>query len=107
MIDRDALISAREAKGLSQPGLAKLAGCSQQLIGALETGATKSTKFLPKIAHALEVDPGILDTDWAGISLPPEPPPEIIAESALLMPGRDFPIYASVEGGPGEIIRST
>ena len=51
MIDRDALISAREAKGLSQPGLAKLAGCSQQLIGALETGATKSTKFLPKIAH--------------------------------------------------------
>ena len=101
------MISAREAKGLSQPGLAKLAGCSQQLIGALETGATKSTKFLPKIAHALEVDPGILDTDWAGISLPPEPPPEIIAESALLMPGRDFPIYASVEGGPGEIIRST
>lgn len=107
MIDKEALITAREAKGLSQPGLAKLAGCSQQLIGALETGATKSTKFLPKIAHALEVDPGILDTDWAGISLPPEPPPEIIAESALLMPGRDFPIYASVEGGPGEIIRST
>lgn len=25
----------------------------------------------------------------------------------LMMPGRDFPIYASVEGGAGEIIRST
>ncbi len=108
MINKEALISAREAKVLSQPALAKLAGCSQQLIAALETGTTKSTKFLPKIAHALQVDPGVLDSDWAGIApAAPEPAPDMLPESAIMMPGRDFPIYASAEGGPGEIVRST
>lgn len=86
MIDKDALITAREAKGLSQPSLAKLAGCSQQLIGALETGTTKSTKFLPKIAHALEVDPGVLDSDWSGITLPPATPPDFMGDVTLDIP---------------------
>lgn len=107
MIDRHALIAAREAKDYSQPQLAKLAGCSQQLIGALETGATKTTKFLKKIADALEIDPGTLDSDWLGVAAaPPAAPPDFLPEHQILEKGRDFPIYAAVEGGPGEIIRS-
>ncbi len=109
MIDPQALVKARDAKSLSQPDLAKLAGCSQQLIAALERGTTRSTKFLPKIARALDVDPGVLDSDWAE---PPaqglqEPHSPFLQERQILEPGRDFPIYASAEGGPGEIIRSS
>jgi phage repressor protein C with HTH and peptisase S24 domain len=105
MIHPEALVKARENKGFSQPELAKRAGCSQQLIGALEKGTTKSTKFLPKIAAALMVDPGVLDSDWSGIPAPPEP------EAALPPVGdpygpKDFRIFSAAEGGPGEIIRS-
>lgn len=109
MIDPDRLVKARENKDLSQPQLAKLAGCSQQLIGALEKGTTKSTKFLPKIAAALGVDPGLLDSDWAGVSggEPTGPPASFLAGRQILEPGRDFPIYSAVEGGAGEIIRSS
>lgn len=103
MIDPDALIAARKAKGLSQPELGREARCSQQLIGALETGATRSTKFLPRIAVVLGVAPGTLDSDWADT---PAPKVEIIPERHLIIADRDFPIYAAAEGGPGEIIRS-
>lgn len=102
MIDPDALIKAREAKGLSQPGLARAVGCSQQLIGALETGTTLTTKFLPRIALVLAVNPGDLDPDWG--TAPTTGP---IPERSLMTPERDFPIHASAEGGPGEIIRSS
>lgn len=108
MINPDALIKAREAKGLSQPQLAKLASCSQQLIGALETGTTKSTKFLPKIARALDVDPGALDSDWSAMPRQPEPDPPASALPPVGDPygPRDFRIYSAAEGGAGEIIRS-
>jgi phage repressor protein C with HTH and peptisase S24 domain len=108
MIDPGALVKAREGKGLSQPALAKLAGCSQQLIGALEAGTTRTTKFLPKIARALEIDPGTLDSDWADRSTAPPPtdPPPLPLVADGYGP-RDFPIYSAAEGGPGEILRST
>jgi phage repressor protein C with HTH and peptisase S24 domain len=102
MIDADALTNAREAKKLSQAELAKLVGCSQQLIAALENGTTQTTKFLPRIALALDVPSVALDSDWGGAATEPS--------GAILRPlmgvDRDFPIYASAEGGPGEIIRS-
>jgi phage repressor protein C with HTH and peptisase S24 domain len=105
MINAAELVKAREAKGLSQPGLAKLVGCSQQLIGALEAGTTKSTKFLPKIASALEVEPGLLDSDWSGIAAPEQEPPALPPVGDPYGP-KDFRIYSAAEGGPGEIIRS-
>ena len=78
MIDPAALVAARSAKEWSQPDLAKAAGCSQQLIAALERGTTRTTKFLPKIAAALEVEPGVLDSDWIGIGTPTVPEPKFI-----------------------------
>lgn len=103
MIDPDALIKARKAADLSQPQLANRVGCSQQLIGALETGTTRTTKFLPRIAAVLSVPPGDLDSDWADVQ-PPKLDP--IPEARLMSATRDFPIYSAAEGGPGEIIRS-
>lgn len=103
MIDPDAFAAARKRKGMSQPQLARAAGCSQQLIAAIEKGDQASTKFLPQLALALDVAPGDLDSSWAAVAgsqTPPVPP------GPFILPGRDFPIYASVEGGPGEIIRS-
>lgn len=103
MIDPHALTKAREAKGWSQDDLAKRSGCSQQLIGKLEKGEIGSTKFLPRIAAALDVAAGLLDSDWADTPLPRA----AIPERQLIEPGRDFPIYSAAEGGPGEIVRSS
>lgn len=110
MIDAQAFVSARKAAGLSQPELARLTKCSQQLIGSIETGQTKSTKFLPRMAQILNVAPSILDRDYDGLTSTAEGG----AGASLTglggyagAPGRDFPIYASVEGGPGQIIRSS
>jgi phage repressor protein C with HTH and peptisase S24 domain len=107
MIDANALVKAREMKGFSQPDLARRSGCSQQLIGALEKGTTRSTKFLPKIAAALEVDPGALDSDWAGIQAP-EAAADRVAFPPVADPygPKDFRIYSAAEGGPGEVLRS-
>lgn len=103
MIDGKALVAAREKAGLSQAQLASLVKCSQQLIAALENGTTLTTKFLPRIASVLSVAPGDLDDDYA-------PPPEAANRNIparALMGERDFKIYASAEGGQGQIIRST
>jgi phage repressor protein C with HTH and peptisase S24 domain len=118
MIDSKALLKAREAKDLSQPALAKLAGCSQQLIGALETGTTKSTKFLPLIAKALAVKPGLLDPDWGGTSESPVAVTETLTNGHGLVPSvrnptlniipgaelmgeEDLPVYSIVQAGEG------
>lgn len=44
---------AREARGLSQSGLARLAHCGQPLIWKIEIGATVTPRVLCKIAKAL------------------------------------------------------
>lgn len=106
MIDADALLAAREKAGLSQAQLASLAKCSQQLIGALEAGTTLTTKFLPRIASVLGVPPGDLDNEYAGLPAPVGNVSRNIPAQQL-MGERDFKIYAAVEGGAGQIIRST
>lgn len=118
MIDSEALQKARLAKGLSQPALAKLVGCSQQLIGALERGTTKTTKFLPRIAKILAIAPSVLDPDWDNLPVPsPLPssdgnvnqaerinpivhsPTLPIIPNAELMGDVDLPVYSIVQGG--------
>lgn len=95
--------AAREAKGLSQADLARAIGIKQQSLDSVENGKTAKSKYLPEIAAELGLKPD-------DVGLPKETvPPEAgwAPNSQILQPGRDFPIYASVEGGPGEIIRST
>lgn len=98
---------ARELRGWSQKDLADKVGVSQVAIKKIESGETRQSKFLPKVAKVLDLDLAELD-----VSLQPgfaEDAPDFsatIQESKILMPNRDFPIYSAVEGGPGEIIRS-
>lgn len=90
----------REARGLSQQDLARSIGIKQQSLDAVEKGRTQRSKFLPEIVAELGIDPEL-------VGLPKESPAEGgIIRTSLLSADRDFPIYASVEGGPGEIIRS-
>jgi len=53
----------REARGLSQDDLGKLAGCSQQNVAHLETDRYKRSKFLLPIATALELNPHWAETE--------------------------------------------
>jgi phage repressor protein C with HTH and peptisase S24 domain len=50
------LTETRQDAGLTQTQLAKRVGCSQALIGNLESGNQKSSTHLPKIAAALGVE---------------------------------------------------
>ena len=54
------LIWAREQKGLTQEGLAKLGGVSQGTIGNLEAGIRQTARRIVDIAAALDVDPNWL-----------------------------------------------
>src|SRR4051794_31149317 len=96
---KDNLIRLRTARGLSQQELAKMIGVRQNTIAAIETGATTRTKYLAEIARALKVSVDEL-----------APPPGVGGGHGWFAPPpmygpRDFPVYASAEGGPGEIIR--
>lgn len=89
----------REEKGWSQGDLARAIGIKQQSIDAVESGRTAKSKHLPEIIAELGIPP-------ERVGLPKQP----AGDGMILQPltrDRDFPIYASVEGGPGEIIRST
>lgn len=50
------LVSEREKREWSQETLAKKAKIATSFIGALESGAQKTSGYLPEIAHALGVD---------------------------------------------------
>lgn len=93
--------AAREAKGLSQAQLARAIGIKQQSLDSVENGKTARSKFMPEIVAELGLAP-------EDVGLPKETAEQgFIPASQILQPGRDFPIYSAVEGGPGEIIRST
>lgn len=55
----------REAKGFSQPRLAKESGVSQQLISRLENGVDLTSKRLPELARALGVHVYEIDENFA------------------------------------------
>jgi transcriptional regulator with XRE-family HTH domain len=93
----------REELGLSQAQLGNRVGISQPAIKKIEAGDSRHSKFLPKIAQVLSLPLGELDPSLAGVTVPPIadvlPPGRILGE-------RDFPVHASAEGGPGQIIVS-
>lgn len=57
----------REAKGWSQPDLARASGVSQQTIDLIERSKTKRTKFVIELADALECAPSELDPSYLSI----------------------------------------
>lgn len=95
----------REALGLTQTQLAEAVGTNQQTVEKIENGVTKRSSYLPAIATRLGIPLGDLDpaykaaTEGAGSI--------VLPTSSLMSPERDFRVYASAEGGPGEIIRSS
>jgi transcriptional regulator with XRE-family HTH domain len=91
---------AREAKGWSQQELGRRVRISQPAVKKIESGQTTQSKYLPQIAAALDIDlgkllPAALDSG------------AIIPQRELVLPGRDFPVHASAEGGRGTLIIST
>lgn len=94
----EAVKNARDLKRWSQEVLAREAGgVGQSTIDRIEKGQFKRMPSdLPAVCAALNLP--LPDLDGRAAALPG------------LLPARrerDFPIYASVEGGTGEIIRST
>jgi phage repressor protein C with HTH and peptisase S24 domain len=88
---------AREALGWSQEQLGKRVGISQPAVKKIEDGSTAHSRFLPRIAALLSLDIAELDAGLAQIKATPERAPRLLG-------GMDFPVHASAEGGPGEII---
>ncbi len=87
----------REALGLSQEALADRAGTSQSTVDRVEKGG-KSTMLLA-ILTALGLDgPAV-----------PIPATDVIERlrTEPVFGARDLPVYAAVEGGPGEMVVST
>lgn len=73
------LLSERERHGWSQEVLAKKARIATSFIGALETGAQKTSGYLPEIAHALGVSAYWLKTGKGQarpLSAVESPPPD-------------------------------
>lgn len=92
------IATERVRRGLSQHDLAKAVRLSQPAIAKIEDGTTKQSKHLWQIMGYL------------GLPMPEapkaDPRSEVIPESKILQRGQTFPVYVSVEGGPGEVIRS-
>ena len=63
MIFGEKIKELREARGWSQPALARLAGISQATLSTIESGNQRSTRSLPKIAAALGVSMADLDPE--------------------------------------------
>jgi phage repressor protein C with HTH and peptisase S24 domain len=97
----DRIKSQREAKGWSQAQLGRLVGISQPAIKKIEDGDTQNSRFIARIAAALQLPLSELDP-----RLPADPPSSVIPAQHLLGQ-RDFPIHASAEGGPGQVIVSS
>lgn len=93
----------RENKGLSQEDVAEVVGGGQSTIGRIEAGDWKRIPTaLPAIAKMLGLTLEELDPELAGV--PPAAPGSLVSR---VLGDADFKVYASAEGGPGEIILST
>jgi phage repressor protein C with HTH and peptisase S24 domain len=98
MLDPQAFIAARKAKRLSQNELAAAAKVSQQLVASIETGMTRTTKYLVRFASVLDVPPSRLDPEWTSVE------EERLAgglPGSTVSARHDLPIHASADAGNG------
>ena len=90
----------RNRKGLSQEELAKTIGVRQNTIVAIESGATRKSKYLPDIANALGVELTELDPELG-------PNENLIIAGKELIGDLDLPVYASTDAGDGIVFMSS
>lgn len=91
----------REARGWSQDDLGRESRTSQTTVDNVESGRTKRSKFLPRLAGALGVPLSEIDEELQGkVAGGPIPRADLVGET-------DLPVFASTEGGEGQIIVST
>lgn len=96
------LRDARERKGMSQEDVAEVVGGGQSTVGRIEAGEWKRLPAaLPAMAKLYGVPLEDLDPELVGAPVPQ--PGSIIPR---VLGAEDFKVYASAEGGPGEIILS-
>lgn len=94
----------RTRLGLSQADLGRKVGISQVAVKKIESGDTRQSKHLPRIAVELGIDLADIDPSLE----PRQKAPDLgFMEGAYAYGRRNFPIYAAAEGGSGEIIRSS
>jgi phage repressor protein C with HTH and peptisase S24 domain/DNA-binding XRE family transcriptional regulator len=99
---KDNVKRLREAQGLSQADLGRLAGASQQVIADIESGRTLRPRQLFRIAEALGVAVGELDPSIRG----DHGPAPVAGPYSLGLGRKDLPIYSAAEGGGGSMIVS-
>lgn len=92
--------NARELRGWSQEHVAEVVGGGQSTIGRIENGDFKRIpNVLPAIIDMLGIPPETIDL---GLAQKPQSP--IIQK---VFGATDFKVFASAEGGDGEVIVST
>lgn len=101
-------------RGWSQAELGKRVRVSQVAIKKIESGATRKSKHLPKIAQELGIPLSKLDKSLApssGHANSSEVGTELVHNQSLhIIPGEglmgkaDLPVYAIVQGGRGRFI---
>lgn len=116
------IVSGRTALGISQAALASRLGVSQAAVNKVENGQTLKPRFLPKLSKVLGIPLNELDPDYpdegsqvSNVRAVPDADssptgnvrdlvndPRLLAIAASV--GGEVPVYAAVEGGPGEII---
>jgi phage repressor protein C with HTH and peptisase S24 domain len=98
------LKEARQRAGLSQRELADAADMEQPSYQAVESGKVRGTKFLTKLAEALNVDANWLLTGKTAAprSLADSPRPFVPQERPLS--GDTLPILGTAEGGPDGLL---
>lgn len=98
------VIAARTKKGWSQTKLAKRIGVSQQTIDKIENGKSKTSRYIARIAAALDVEPGHLDPDYVLAPQEVEEPSTMAVrpQPVLISASERMPVYASAEGSNGD-----
>lgn len=96
--------AAREKLGISQADLARRVGISQPAIQKIEDGRTEQSKYLPQIAVILGLDLQTISQSATQAT----PASGFVPESRIFAStGEKLPVYASAEGGPGELVVNT
>lgn len=97
------VLAERQNRRMSQADLAKLVSTSQSTIDRVEKGHW--AKVIPFIAEALKLEPpeGFFSPIEAKATATPVP----IIHGTDLVGDRDLPVFASAEGGDGQLVLTT